>query len=482
MDSSDVATLGARRDARFVTYPWQLVGLLWMVAFLNSADRSVIFAVMPQLRTQFQLTDTQLALISSVFFWIYAIAAFLSGRLSDAARRSTVVIGGLMFWSVATGVASLSTGFAMFIALRGFVALGESTYYPAATALISDWHSRGMRSRALSLHQTGVFAGAGLGGYLAGEIAERFGWRVPFVVFGGAGLVLGAVLLRFLRDRTVAPDVDADPLGQALAHGPDATSPGQSLAHGPDAAPLGQPASSNDGRGLPLGDESATSPLASAHGSIAPAASPLALVFAQRSALALCGVFFLSNGAATGITVWAPTYVHDVMGMNLSSSALYGAASINLAGFLAVPFGGLLADWLAGRSAIGRFYALIIGLGIAAVCLVPFAFAKSALMVGVVLLCSSIGKGLFDGCIYAAMHDVVPPQARATAVGLMTMLGFFGAGLMPLLVAQSASLFGMAAGLASLAVLYFIAVGILLATRGATQIAVLQTRQLEARS
>jgi MFS family permease len=394
-----------------------------MVAFLNSADRSVIFAVMPQLRTEFQLTATQLALISSVFFWIYAIAAFLSGRLSDTGRRSRVVVGGLMFWSVATGVASLSTGFAMFIALRGFVALGESTYYPAATALISDWHSRSMRSRALSLHQTGVFAGAGLGGYIAGEIADRFGWRIPFVVFGGVGLALGALLLKFLRDRPVAQVT---------------------------------PASAGNPR------------------------SPLSLVLAQRPALYLCVIFFLSNGAATGITVWAPTYVHDVMGLNLGSAALYGAASINLAGFLAVPFGGLLADWLAGRSAIGRFYALIIGLGIAAVCLVPFALAKSAPMVGVVLLCSSIGKGLFDGCIYAAMHDVVPPQARATAVGLMTMLGFFGAGLMPLLVAQSASLLGMAAGLASLAVLYFIAVGILLATRGSTRTAVLHTRQLEA--
>jgi MFS family permease len=419
VDSGDVATLGPKSALKAVSYPWQLIGLLWMVAFLNSADRSVIFAVMPQLRTEFQLTDTQLALISSVFFWIYAIAAFLSGRLSDTARRSTVVVGGLAFWSVATGVASLSTGFAMFIGLRGFVALGESTYYPAATALISDWHTRAMRSRALSLHQTGVFAGAGLGGYVAGEIADRFGWRIPFVVFGGAGIVWAAVLFKLLKDRPVEPAAAARKTN--------------TLRLGP-------------------------------------------------SALMLCVVFFLCTGAATGLTVWAPTYVHDVMGMNLGSSALYGATSINLAGFLAVPFGGLLADWLAGRSEIGRFYALIIGLCVAAVCLVPFVLAKSALTVGLVLLCSSIGKGLFDGCIYAAMHDVVPPQSRATAVGLMTMLGFFGAGLMPLLVAQSASLFGMAAGLASLAVLYFIAVGILLATRGATRTAVLQTRQLEAGS
>jgi MFS family permease len=440
VDSGDVAALGAGRQPKAVTsanasvsiptaaaprYPWQLVGLLWMVAFLNNADRAVIVAVMPQLRSEFQLTATQLALISSVFFWIYAIAAFASGRLGDTGRRSRIVIAGLTFWSIATGIASLSTGFAMFIALRGMVALGESTYYPAATALISDWHSRKLRSRALSLHQTGVFAGAGLGAFLAGLMADRFGWRIPFVVFGVAGLALGLVLTRLLRDAPQSP------------------------------AAAASPAKAND-------------------------PSSLRLVLGQPAALYLCVVFFLSNGAATGLTVWAPTYVHDVIGLNLGASALYGSASINLAGFLSVPFGGLLADWLAQRSAIGRFYALIVGLGIAAVFLLPFALARSAMMVGTVLLCSTLGKGLFDGCIYAAMHDIVPPRARATAVGLMTMLGFFGAGLMPLVIARSAVYFGMAAGLASLAVLYLVAVGILLATRGVTHTAVLQTRQIEA--
>jgi MFS family permease len=440
VDRCDVAALGAGRPPNAVTsanasvsiptvaapsrYPWQLVGLLWMVAFLNNADRAVIVAVMPQLRTEFQLTATQLALISSVFFWIYAIAAFFSGRLGDTGRRSRIVVAGLAFWSIATGVASLSTGFAMFVALRGLVALGESSYYPAATALISDWHSRRLRSRALSLHQTGVFAGAGLGAFAAGLMADRFGWRVPFVVFGLAGLALGLVLIKLLRDA---------PQSRAAASPPKPSDK-----------------------------------------------SSLRLVLGQRAALYLCVVFFLSNGAATGLTVWAPTYVHDVIGLNLGASAFYGSASINLAGFLSVPFGGLLADWLAERSAIGRFYALIVGLGLAALFLLPFALARSAMMVGAVLLCSTLGKGLFDGCIYAAMHDIVPPRARATAVGLMTMLGFFGAGLMPLIIARSAVYFGMAVGLASLAVLYLVAVGILLATRSITRAAVLETRHIEA--
>ena len=395
-------------------YPWLLIGLLWCVAFLNAADRSILVAVMPQLRDEFGLTATRLALLSSVFFWIYAVTAFLAGRLGDSVRRTRVIIYGLIFWSIATGFTSLSSGFMMILAFRGTVAFGEAFYYPTATALISDWHRPDMRSRALSIHQTAVFGGAGLGALFAGLLADRIGWKAPFAIFGTLGLVYSVVLIRSLRDA---------PIRRTRAE-------------------EGKPA------------------------------EPIGVVFRIRPALMLCAVFFLGTGASTGVTVWAPTYVHDALGLNLASSALWGSATINLAGFLAVPLGGLLADTLAKRSTIGRFYTLMIGLGSAGILLLPLLGAHTALAVGVVLIATSIGKGLFDGCIYAAMHDVVPPHARATAVGMMTMVGFFGAGLTPIFVAQASEHFGMAAGMTSLAALYFIAVILLIATRGPTRRAV----------
>src|SRR4029453_1438303 len=129
MNSAEVYAVPARR-ALSTHYPWILNGLLWMVAFLNAADRSILVAVMPKLRDEFGLTPERLALINSVFFWIYAFAAFLSGRLGDSTRRSWVIVGGLAFWSVATGLVSLATGFSMLLALRGRVALGEGRSYP----------------------------------------------------------------------------------------------------------------------------------------------------------------------------------------------------------------------------------------------------------------------------------------------------------------------------------------------------------------
>ena len=420
---SSEARSWAELGAKVSRYPWALVALLWAASFLNAADRSIVIAVMPQIRAEFGLSATQLALIVSVFFWIYAIAAFFSGQLGDRLRRSRVIIVGLAFWSIATGFVSLSAGFGMLIALRGAVALGEATYYPTATALISDWHRPHTRSRALSLHQTGVFAGVGLGSLLAGLIADRMGWRAPFVLFGVVGVLYCFVLLKLLRD---APALHAPP----------------STAQEPGS-------------------------------------SPLRIVLKRAPALALCAVFFLGTGAYTGVLVWAPTYVHDAIGLNLADSALYGSATISVAGFFSAPLGGLMADSLAARTPLGRFYTLAIGLTLAAVFLLPLMWAESPLAVGAVLLASSVRKGLFDGCIYASMHDVVPANARATAVGLMTMLGFFGAGLTPIFVAQAGERFGMAAGLTSLAILYIIAVGILLAMRGVTRQVVEETRLLE---
>jgi hypothetical protein len=99
-------------------------------------------------------------------------------------------------------------------------------------------------------------------------------------------------------------------------------------------------------------------------------------------------------------------------------------------------------------------------------------------MVGAVLIGTTLGKGLFDGCIYAAMQDVVPPTARATAVGMMTTCGFIGAGLAPLFVAGASRALGMAAALGSLAALYAVAVVILLATTGITRRAVIANAEL----
>ncbi len=403
---------------------WRLVVLLWAAAFLNSAGRQILITVLPQVRAEFGLTATQLALINSVGFWVYAVCALIFGRLGDSTRRSRLIVAGLMFWAIATGMVSLSTGFITLIVVRGLVAAGEGTYYPTAAALISDWHRSGTRSRALAIHQTGVFAGAGVGAVTAGALADAFGWRSPFLIFGIIAFVFCVVLFKWLREAPTAPSHNTA-------------------------------------------------------SSVASSSGPLRTVLQRPAALMLCLVFFLANGAVCGIIVWAPTFLHDELGLDLAASALYGSATLSAAGIICVPLAGFLAHRLAAHTPLAVFYVLAIGLALAGLLLLPLTLATSAFAVGAVLFASGAGKGLFDGVIYAAMHDVVPPSARATAVGLMTLVGFCGAGLAPIGVAQASERIGMAAAMTSLAVLYLAAAVLLIATRGSTRRTILETREFE---
>lgn len=397
-------------------YPWILIGLLWMVSFLNSADRAILNAVKPLLRDAFAITDIQLGVVDTVFFWTYAVCAFLFGRIGDSVRRRNMVLFGLLFWSMATGFMPIATGFAMLLGMRTLVAVGESTYYPTATALISSWHRPAMRSRALAIHQTAVFAGGGIGAWAAGGLADAYGWSVPFIVFALLGGVVFGVLIFTLRD-------DA-PAATAVA---------------------------------------ATD---------APKEEPLRIILRAPAALILCAAFCLATAASSAVLNWCNTYAHDVLKLNLADSALVGPVMITTAGFVSVLVGGWLSDRLAARSVTGRMTVLALGLSLAALFLLPFPWAGSVGIVAALLFATSFGKGLFDGCIYAAMHDVVPDSARATAAGLMTMLGFLGAGVSTVALPAIAAHTGLAAGFAMMAGLYALAVIALLAGRPAVRRAI----------
>jgi MFS family permease len=179
-----------RGSASHSVYPWILVAMLWAVSFCNYADRSVLSAVMPAIRTEFGLSLTELGLLSSAFLWVYAIAASPAGYIGDRFSRKKVIVTGLVTWSVVTFLSPLAGSFMVFLVLRALTGLGEASYYPTGTALISDYHGPETRSRALAIHQTAVFAGGGIGTLIAAALAQHYQWRMPFYVYGAIGVVL----------------------------------------------------------------------------------------------------------------------------------------------------------------------------------------------------------------------------------------------------------------------------------------------------
>src|SRR5689334_3877989 len=197
------------------SYKWLVVAMLWAVCFFNYADRQAIFSVFPLLKSEMGLSDVQLGIVGSSFMWVYAAFGPIAGLVGDRLRRKTLIITGLVFWSLITLATALSTTYTHLVIFRALEGFGEAFYFPASMSMLSDYHEPATRSRAMALHQSSVYAGTIAGGGGASLLGQHYGWRSSFYLFGASGILYGVLLLLSLREpaRTQTPSTkqaDAD--------------------------------------------------------------------------------------------------------------------------------------------------------------------------------------------------------------------------------------------------------------------------------
>src|SRR6185295_4037783 len=182
------------------SYKWWVVFMLWFVCFFNYADRQAISSVFPLLQKEFSFDKVQLGLIGSVFAWVYAGFALAAGLIADRFSRKHIILGACIVWSIFTLATAWCKTYSGFLWVRALTGLGETLYFPAVLSLLSDYHSKDTRSRALSWHQSGVYAGTILGSWMAAVLAEKNGWQFPFYLFGPIGVLLAFILMGCLRE------------------------------------------------------------------------------------------------------------------------------------------------------------------------------------------------------------------------------------------------------------------------------------------
>ena len=195
------------------SYKWAVVGMLWFICFLNYADRMAISSALPILEQAYGFNKEQLGLISSAFMWVYALSAPMAGQAVDRSSRKMLILGGLFLWSVVTGLTALCTKVWQFVFVRGVEGLGETFYFPASMSLVSDYHGPRTRSRAMSVHQTSVYAGTIAGSIGTAWLIDPAGlglpWQVPFLGFarrrGSARLCALVLRARARAQRGPAP-------------------------------------------------------------------------------------------------------------------------------------------------------------------------------------------------------------------------------------------------------------------------------------
>src|SRR5207302_8815615 len=140
------------------------------------------------------LTDSGVAWLTGAAFGLfYVVLGFPLSWLIDRKNRRNIVAACLVLWSIMTAVCGLARTSWQFFFARVGVTIGEAGGTPGANSLLSDYFPATRRAMALTVFYLGAPIGAWVGYYVAGAIADQFGWREVFFTLGVPG-----VMARFL--------------------------------------------------------------------------------------------------------------------------------------------------------------------------------------------------------------------------------------------------------------------------------------------
>jgi ACS family D-galactonate transporter-like MFS transporter len=360
----------AKKQSRY--YPWVVVGLLWGVALLNYMDRQMISTMKPSMMNDIPELETaaNFGRLMAIFLWIYAFMSPLSGMIADKVSRKWLIVGSLFVWSAVTFAMGYAQTFDELYWLRALMGVSEALYIPAGLSLIADYHQNQTRSLAIGIHMTGLYVGQALGGFGA-TIATKFSWQAAFHSFGIIGIIYSLVLILFLRDRKF-PDVK-----EATKLNPDKPSVFKGLG----------------------------------------------LLFSNIAFWIILLYFAIPSIPGWGIKNWLPTLFAENLNIDMSRAGPLSTITIAASSFLGVIFGGSLSDRWVQKNIRGRIYTSAIGLGLTIPALLLIGYGHSLFNVISAAFLFGFGFGMFDANNMPILCQFVSSKYRATAYGLMNMVG-----------------------------------------------------------
>jgi len=347
-----------------------VVCLLWPVVMLNYLDRQMVSTIRVSIRADIPsiANDQEFGLLMAVFMWVYAFLSPVGGYLADRFSKRWAVIGSLFTWSVVTWATGHCTTFWQMFACRGLMGISEAFYFPAALALIADYHPGRTRSRAIGLHQTGVYFGMGLGG-IGGYIAQTSTWRNCFAWFGAAGVAYAMVLLLALGDKA------------------------------------GKSASAQDA--------------SEAHVTVA---STIRALWSQPAYWILVVYFTLPAISGWVTKNWLPSYLADTFNLKEGPAGLSATGYIQIASMMGVLLGGLTADCWRRATPRGVVFTSALGTFLLVPALLGLGFAGSLPAAIGFMLLFGLGWGFYDTNHMPILCQIARPEHRATGFGFMNLV------------------------------------------------------------
>jgi predicted MFS family arabinose efflux permease len=375
-------------------FPRTALFLLTALNLLNYMDRSVLSAVQSQIQDEFHCSHTQIAFVTTAFFWVYMLAAPLMGPLADRFSRKWIVVSGAVLWSLATLLTAVTHNYSTLLFRHAIVGIGEVSFGILAPTLVADLFPESKRGRILGVFYLAIPVGTALGYMAGGPIGQAYGWRAPFYLAGAPGLLL-ALAIAFLPEppRGVQDSIPETPERKSV----------------------------------------------------------FGLLCNPAFWTATLGMAFLTF-AIGGISVWMPTFLQRERFYTESHANIMFGAILAFDGIVASLLGGWLGDKLLPRFK-GAYYlisALSVALGVPTML---FALHSSGRPMWIAILVAGFFLLLNTSPLNAALINAVGPHIRAFALALnIFVIHLLGDAFSPTIIGYIADHSSLQVGLSSTAV------------------------------
>lgn len=371
-------------------YRYFVLSLLTLGYVFNFVDRQVMSILIEPIKEEFGASDTQMGLLSGLAFALfYASLGVPVARLADKWSRRNVLAISMTIWSAVAALCGVAANFTQLALLRIGVGIGEAGGTPPSQSLVSDYFPPAKRSFALGIYSAAPNIGILVGLFGGAILAEMYGWRMVFIVFGLPGLVLAPILYFTVKEPArveKAPDTGTDSLWSTVK------------------------------------------------GICAIPAFPYIAIAVGFTAI-----------SGYGLGNWSPSFLIRVHGLSIVDAGLYLGLVGAVCGGVGAVLGGLLCDRMAAHNPVWQLRLPAIGILISFPLQVAFLMwpAADTVLIGskavpvaiLIMALSAIFAGFWVGPTYAAVQNLVPPYWRAQASALLLLaFNLLGMGLGPLVV------------------------------------------------
>jgi predicted MFS family arabinose efflux permease len=390
--SMDTPTISKRQRA-------YTLALLVLVFTSSHVDRQIVAILQEPIKQAFQISDTQLGLLTGVMFALfYATLGMPMAMWADRRNRRNLITFSIATWSAMTALCGAAVQFWQLLIARIGVGVGEAGSNPPSHSIISDLYKPSERGTAMAIFGLGVNLGIMLGYLIGGWVNEWLDWRWAFVVAGVPGLFI-ALLVRFTMREP--------PRGYA-----------DGILERPAPPPFFEVAK---------------------------------FMWGNATIRHLVAANSLISFAGYAAIAWAPVYFQRVHGFSTGESGTMLAAAVGIGGGIGTFMGGYLADKLAPRNEGWRGWVVTV----ATVVYIPMAYmcftAEDPVWAMVWFIGPAALGGVYIGTGFAILQSASPLEMRSVTAAInLFILNIIGLGLGPLTVGIISDFMSATAGIDSI--------------------------------